>query len=360
MAVNMAKRRYGTASPSTTKLRKALHLRVVSGLGSLRPKQFLQFINTPISGFRRKNSIISFITFFLLGASTLLPTNFFPFFDSLKLFQNSIRKRKMVTLEDLRGDSPALCGSFNKIREEIRAVAKNKDEEDEMLTERILIDLIKFSRKKRSAVSLDCDNEKGLEEEKEKKKKRVRVIPPKNPLNFEPKNSNQSTREEGKCRKPERQVKKPAEEKPTVEEQPPSMPTEFKDKIMGLHGRDVKLVIQKKLTTTDMEDSQDRLSIPRGQMRAYFLTQEEEAKLEEKEEDGIHLKGLKVALIEPSLKESAIFLKKWKLGSGSTYMLSSPWKNVANKNGLKKGNIVQLWSFRVDHNPCLALIKLQN
>ncbi|KAE8008151.1 hypothetical protein FH972_004691 [Carpinus fangiana] len=263
----------------------------------------------------------------------------------------------MVTLEDLRGDSPALCGSFNKIGEEIRAVAKNKDEEDAMLTERILIDLIQFSRKKRSS-PLDRDSEKGPEEEK--KKRVIRVLPPKNSLNFEPKNSNHCSRQEGKCRKLERQGKKPAEVKQTVEEQPPSMPTELKDKIMGLHGRDVKLVIQKKLTTTDMEDSQDRLSIPRGQMRAYFLTQEEEAKLEEKEEDGIHLKGLKVPLIEPSLKESAIFLKKWKLGNSSTYMLSSPWKNVANKNGLKKGNIVQLWSFRVDHNPCLALIKLQN
>jgi hypothetical protein len=264
----------------------------------------------------------------------------------------------MITLEDLRGDSPALCGSFNKIREEIRAVAKSKDEEDAMLTERILIDLIQFSRKKRSS-PLDCDSEKGPEEEM-KKKKRVRVIPPKNRLNFKSKKSNHSTREQGKCRKLERQGKKPAEVKQTVEEQPPSMPTELKDKIMGLHGWDVRLVIQKKLTTTDMEDSQDRLSIPRGQMRAEFLTREEEAELEEKDSDGIHLKGLKVPLIEPSLKESAIFLKKWKLGSSSTYMLSSPWKKVANKNGLRKGNIVQLWSFRVDHKPCLALIKLQN
>ncbi|XP_062176152.1 B3 domain-containing protein At1g05920-like [Alnus glutinosa] len=261
----------------------------------------------------------------------------------------------MITLEDLRGDSPEICGSLNKIRDEIRAVAKNNDEEDAMLTKRILEDLIQFSRKKRSA-PLDCDSEKGPEK---KKMKRVRVIPPKNSLDFAPKNSDHS-QEEGKSRKAVRQGKTPTEMKQTVEEQPPGMPMEFKDKIMGLHGWDVKLVIQKKLTGTDMEDSQDRLSIPRGQMRADFLTQEEEAELEEKEEDGIHFKGLKVALIEPSLEESAIFLKKWKLGNSSTYMLSSPWKNVVINNGLRKGNIIQLWSFRVDYNPCLALIKLHN
>jgi hypothetical protein len=70
-----------------------------------------------------------------------------------------LNKKKMITLEDLRGGSPALCRSFNQIREEIRAVAKNKDGENAILPERILKDFIQFTQKKRSA-PLDCDSER--------------------------------------------------------------------------------------------------------------------------------------------------------------------------------------------------------
>ncbi|KAE8008238.1 hypothetical protein FH972_004768 [Carpinus fangiana] len=59
------------------------------------------------------------------------------------------------------------------------------------------------------------------------------------------------------------------------------MPTEFKNRIMGLQGSDINLVIQKVLTDTDMKRSQDRLSIPRGQMRYDFLSSEEQVGLEE-------------------------------------------------------------------------------
>jgi hypothetical protein len=118
--------------------------------------------------------------------------------------------------------------------------------------------------------------------------------------------------------------------------------------------------IQKVLTDTDMKGSQDRLSIPRGQMRYDFLIREEQESLETKEVDGKHFKGMEVPLIKPGLKESSIFLKKWKLGSSCSYMLSNPWINIAKRNGLKSGNSVQLWSFRVNQRPHLALTKLQN
>ena len=54
----------------------------------------------------------------------------------------------MVTLEDLRGDSPAFNGSFNKIRDNARAIAKNEDEVDTLMTQRILKNFIKFNEKK--------------------------------------------------------------------------------------------------------------------------------------------------------------------------------------------------------------------
>jgi hypothetical protein len=266
-----------------------------------------------------------------------------------------------ITLEDLRGGSPTLCGHFNKIKEEvISTVGENEKEVEMLLTERILMEFVQFHTKKRKQYL-----EKNVEK---KKKKRVvlKIIPPKKPLESAPNNSeniiqNQETGEEEEMsRKPKRQRKNPKEIKQAVPDQPPCMPTEFKDRIMELQGSDIKLVIQKVLTDTDMKGSQDRLSIPRGQMRYDFLSIEEQVSLEKKEADGKHFKGMEVPLIEPGLKESSIFLKKWKLGSSCSYMLSNPWINVAGRNGLKSGNSIQLWSFRVNQRPHLALIKLQN
>jgi hypothetical protein len=55
-----------------------------------------------------------------------------------------------ITLEDLRGDSPAICGDFNKIREEvIRDAGEDQNEVWRMLTERVLMGLDEFYKKKR-------------------------------------------------------------------------------------------------------------------------------------------------------------------------------------------------------------------
>jgi hypothetical protein len=267
-----------------------------------------------------------------------------------------------ITLEDLRGGSPTLCGHFNKIREEvISTVGENEKEVEMLLTERILMEFVQFHMKKRKQY---------LEKPVEKKKKKrvvLKIIPPKKPLESAPNNSEniiqnqeKGEEEEEMSRKPKRQRKNPTEIKQAVPDQQLCLPTSFKHKIMGLQGENINLVIQKVLTDTDMKVSQDRLSIPRGQMRYDFLSREEQVILEKKEADGKHFKGMKVPLIEPGLKESSIFLKKWKLGSSCSYMLSNPWINIAGRNGLKSGNSVQLWSFRVNQRPHLALIKLQN
>ncbi|KAE8008248.1 hypothetical protein FH972_004778 [Carpinus fangiana] len=229
-----------------------------------------------------------------------------------------------------------------------------------LLTERILMEFVQFHMKKRKQY---------LEKHVEKKKKKrvvLKIIPPKKPLESAPKNSEniiqnlEKGEEEEMSRKPKRQRKNPTEINQAVPDQQLCLPTFFKHKIMGLQGSDINLVIQKVLTDTDMKGSQDRLSIPRGQMRYDFLSREEQVSLEKKEADGKHFKGMEVPLIEPGLKESSIFLKKWKLGSSCSYMLSNPWINIAGRNGLKSGNSVQLWSFRVNQRPHLALIKLQN
>jgi hypothetical protein len=272
------------------------------------------------------------------------------------LFQEEEEEDMTITLEDLRGDSPAICGDFNKIKEEvIRPVGEDQNEVERLLTERILMEFVQFHMKKREPY-LD-----------KKKRRRValKIIPPKKPLESKPNNSGninknqEKEEEEGKSRKPKKQRKNPTEIKQAVPYLPPCMPTEFKNRIMGLQGSDINLVIQKVLTDTDMKGSQDRLSIPRGQIRYDFLSSEEQVSLEEKQADGKHFKVMEVPLIEPSLKESSIFLKKWKLGNSCSYTLSSPWINIAKRNGVKSGNDVQLWSFRVNQRPHLALVKLR-
>jgi hypothetical protein len=118
------------------------------------------------------------------------------------------------------------------------------------------------------------------------------------------------------------------------------MPTESKDKITGLKGSDIVFVIQKELTITDMNASQNRLSVPWDPKKDDFLRSEEQLGLEEKEADGIHFKGKKVQLIEPGLQLSTIILKKWKLGSRNCYVLSNTWMDVAKRNRLMPGNTI--------------------
>ncbi|KAE8022009.1 hypothetical protein FH972_007850 [Carpinus fangiana] len=59
-----------------------------------------------------------------------------------------------ITLEDLRCDSPALCGHFNKIIEDvIRAVGETENEVEKLLTQMILMELVQFHVKKRESSS---------------------------------------------------------------------------------------------------------------------------------------------------------------------------------------------------------------
>ena len=110
---------------------------------------------------------------------------------------------------------------------------------------------------------------------------------------------------------------------------PPVLSIQFKHKIDVLKCQDLKLVIQKQLSLTDMDSSSARLSIPEGQMRADFLSQEDQ---EQREPNSTSCKGMRVPLIEPSLADSTIILKKWKLDSGISYIFGSGWQTVAKKN----------------------------
>ncbi|KAL4637989.1 hypothetical protein ACB092_03G118500 [Castanea dentata] len=150
----------------------------------------------------------------------------------------------------------------------------------------------------------------------------------------------------------------------------PKLPTEFEQKVKGeLKGSDVKLVIEKELSKTDMEKHQNRLLIPRAQANVEFLTEEEKETLNEKR--GNHYLGMEVPMIywktkelmeaplmEPRLDSSTIWLKNWKSGNKNALVLASAWTRIASENGLEIGNIIQLWSFRVKQELHMALVKL--
>ncbi|XP_062119297.1 B3 domain-containing protein At2g31420-like [Humulus lupulus] len=117
------------------------------------------------------------------------------------------------------------------------------------------------------------------------------------------------------------------------------------------------LVIQKKLFHADIQAQQNRISMPLNQ-NSYdgFLSEAEKKKVDQE--------GMNVRFIEPSMEENRLILRKWcykkmKNMSVFSYVFNKNWFGVVEKNGLKVGDIVQVWVFRdKDGNPCFAMVNL--
>ncbi|XP_059455770.1 B3 domain-containing protein At2g31720-like [Corylus avellana] len=272
------------------------------------------------------------------------------------------RKKRRVTLEDLRCDSTDVNGSFKRLLDEVKAVAKNEEEALSLTTERVLMDLIDFSVRKAHERRKSLDFDIALHATDTNS---THVIDT-------PKTKPDCPKEgEGKKKEPTtplliswaRKKIRVQRNNPRIVTQhsgsgPPAgdMPTELKKKVVvELQGSDVKMVIKKVLTKTDLDPSCNRFLISRKKMSVEFLTEEEKENIVQKKEDGLHFQGMKVSLIEPSLKESSIWLKKWNVGKSMSYVLSSPWISVATTNGLDVGDDITLWSFRVDGRLNFAL-----
>ncbi|GAB2273442.1 hypothetical protein Dimus_008235 [Dionaea muscipula] len=160
--------------------------------------------------------------------------------------------------------------------------------------------------------------------------------------------------------------------RPTAEEtkrariHPPALPLNFKGKITLLGGTDPMLVIQKYVYKTDVNTYEGRLSLPKNQIRANFLTREEKVMIEQTVSiNRSKREGLNVKVIDMWMTEHEMILKKWgerKNKNGETcwsYALISRWNEVAESNGLVKGDVIQLWSFRFEGKKLgLALVKL--
>ncbi|KAG5578565.1 hypothetical protein H5410_058699 [Solanum commersonii] len=140
---------------------------------------------------------------------------------------------------------------------------------------------------------------------------------------------------------------------------PPVLPDELKEKIsgMGVQISQVKLVIQKALYVTDLNSKQGRLSIPLKQVVSKdFLTPQQIMVLDTKDNVSNKNSQIQFGLIEPSLEETKIHLAKWNMRRSSNYVLLNDWVQVATRNNLESGMVVQLWSFHQDLIPWLALV----
>ncbi|XVF10052.1 hypothetical protein REPUB_Repub07fG0150400 [Reevesia pubescens] len=131
------------------------------------------------------------------------------------------------------------------------------------------------------------------------------------------------------------------------------LPENFKEHIINkLGGSDLLLVIQKPLFYSDINPGASRLSIPFSQIQTHeFLNKKEAENLKEK-------KGMKVSLLDPSLKKTKPTFNRWNMGKSQMYVLNKTWNGVAKTNQLKIDDVVQLWSFRVNSSLCFALVKV--
>lgn len=158
----------------------------------------------------------------------------------------------------------------------------------------------------------------------------------------------------------------------------PDLPEFIMDKIRNGNGSDVKLVIQKKLTPTDLESGQNRISLPFSALnRRDFLTMKEQEylngrrtdaegkksenaeqrrKKKERRPDRNKIKnknGIHVVFIEPNGDRNLeLVFKRWDMPKNggrnvsSMYLFNGKWKDVYKKHNLDPCMIVQVWSFR--------------
>lgn len=130
------------------------------------------------------------------------------------------------------------------------------------------------------------------------------------------------------------------------------MPAEMRAHVIErMGGHRVQMIIEKELTATDMRTDQGRLMLPPMQVRVNFVTEEEERKLQHRAGEGeakTALNYIETWIVGPDLRVRPIWFKKWRFGSKYSYCLMHEWNSFARTYGLKAGNTVRVWSFRVD------------
>jgi len=136
------------------------------------------------------------------------------------------------------------------------------------------------------------------------------------------------------------------------------LPREFQERIQELNGSDVKFVMEKNLFSTDLNPKHARLSIPPAQITNKFLSESEESLLNECIKENGRLAGLSVTVLDPSLNEYTMCLKKWNMEKSYVYNLTKGWNQIVRQNHLQLNHKLQLWSFRISSHLCFAFVKI--
>ncbi|RDY08971.1 B3 domain-containing protein, partial [Mucuna pruriens] len=132
------------------------------------------------------------------------------------------------------------------------------------------------------------------------------------------------------------------------------LPSEVKEKMEEMKGCEVKLVAEKELFEIDLDRKYDGFSIPPTNIGNNFLTQEEKDYLEKVKK----IAGLRVTVLDPSLRDHEMCFKKCSRKKSNVYNLGMGWNKIVTDNHLKPNDTLQLWSFRVSSKLCFALVKL--
>ncbi|KAL9992546.1 putative DNA-binding pseudobarrel domain superfamily [Helianthus debilis subsp. tardiflorus] len=125
-----------------------------------------------------------------------------------------------------------------------------------------------------------------------------------------------------------------------------------------MKGTDVKLVIQKTLYKSDTLKTQNRLNMPFNQLETNkFLTEDERQIVES---DVPKENNIEVSLLGPTseMYKLKMELTMWPMLSTYNYVLKTNWYQFwfDNKQHLKEGSKIQVWSFRRDQQLCFAIV----
>ena len=145
----------------------------------------------------------------------------------------------------------------------------------------------------------------------------------------------------------------------------PQLPQNFGQKISECGGTEIKLVLDKRLTKTDKERNNCRLSIPFRKIKVEFLRDNEKRNLE------IH-EPMAVQVIDPRLEWITLNFNRWNMPNkppedglphdtkcSIMYVLQTGWNHLVQMNDLQVDDLVHLWSFRVNERLCFALVLVE-
>ncbi|KAK3197839.1 hypothetical protein Dsin_021254 [Dipteronia sinensis] len=303
-----------------------------------------------------------------------------------------------VTIRDVVQDviNPPNNKSFEELEADVARRASDDAEASSLLKKSIMSRFVPWSfhdiMSERLMMKMKKEEKKEKEKEKEeeeksmnmKKRKEVDFFVPKNKRFTKCSNNNNNNEEKGtveviknpkncnnndkdqkdtmivKNKKPKKKINCTRKNLIGLESEPviPIKMRKYIEDVLG--GSDIKLFIMKKIFWADLEPHNNRISIPKNQVKDHSVLTEEEKEFIKinNDDDGKKAKeqnkpGLMVTLLEPArsdqptMEEQVQYLKTWNMNS-TAYVLTHKWNSFVERHQdvLKVDTIVQLWSFR--------------